>query len=79
MTDQLQQFLAANALIVTCEQIVGDGLLPEAEEQVMRLLIAKCCKAFEIPSIAERVPANDTSFDSQLDLITRVLNADGAL
>jgi len=51
---ELQQLLAASALLVTCEKIAGSGVLPEHEEQDLRRLIARACKAFEIPTIAER-------------------------
>ncbi|MDB5584848.1 MAG: hypothetical protein JWR80_10024 [Bradyrhizobium sp.] len=53
----LRELLAASALITTCEKIAGSGFLPEADEQALRLVIAKACKAFEFPSIAERGPS----------------------
>lgn len=50
----LQQLLAASAMIVSLEKIAAAGVLPEAEEQKIRVLIIQACRAFEIPSIAER-------------------------
>jgi hypothetical protein len=50
----LQQLLAASALLVTCERLVGTGKLPEADEQELRMLIVRVCRAFDIPTIAER-------------------------
>lgn len=58
MTNQLQQLLAASALLVTCERLVGSGRLPEDEEKNLRLLIVRVCRAFEIPTIAEREYSN---------------------
>jgi hypothetical protein len=50
----LQELLAATALIVTCEKIAASGVLSEQDEQALRLILAKACRTFEIPSIAER-------------------------
>lgn len=76
MTNQLQQLLAASALIMKCKTIVASDWLPEAEEQDLRILLAKCCKAYGMLSIAERTtPANDSSFDAQLILVSQALNA----
>lgn len=50
----LQQLLAASALIVTLERIASSGILPENEEMNVRILICRACRVFEIPSIAER-------------------------
>lgn len=76
MQPSLQQLLAASALIVTCERLVASGALAETEEQNLRVLIAKCCRAFEISSIAERPePANDSDFDARLALVAQALNA----
>lgn len=58
MTNSLQQLLAASALLVTCEKIAGSGRLPEAEEKDLRILIVRVCRAFEIPTIAEREYSN---------------------
>lgn len=54
----LTELLAASALIVTCESICASGMLPEEEERDIRILIAKCCRAFNVPSIAERSQLN---------------------
>lgn len=72
----LQQLLAASALIVTCEKIVASGRLPETDEQNLRQLIARCCRAYQIPTVAERAStvANDTDFDAQLVLVASALN-----
>lgn len=50
------QRLAVAALVGECEAIVGSGLLSEPAERSLRLLIARTCSAFEMPSIAEREP-----------------------
>lgn len=71
MTANLQQLLAASALIVKCEKICALGALPESDEQTLRFLIAKVCKAFEIPCLAER-PAN-TNADPDMQLSAVVL------
>jgi hypothetical protein len=59
MTATLQQLIAASALITTCEKILRSGVLPEGDEQNLRELIVKCCRAFEIAPLAEcAVPAS---------------------
>ncbi len=50
----LQQLLAASALIVTLERIASRGILPDNEEADIRVLICRACRAFDIPTIAER-------------------------
>ncbi len=50
----LQQLLAASALIVTCERLCALGVLPEADERNLRTIIVQACKAFEITPLAER-------------------------
>jgi hypothetical protein len=62
MTTSLQQLLAASALIVTCERIASSGILSEDEEASIRRLICRACRAFEIPTIAER-PAEPRVFE----------------
>lgn len=62
MPPSLQQLLAASSLIVTCERIVALGVLPEAEEQKLRDLIVKACKAFEMPTVCERRTDNVVPF-----------------
>jgi hypothetical protein len=52
----LNELLAASALIVTCEKLCALGELPEADEQNLRVLILKACKAFEIAPLVERSP-----------------------
>jgi hypothetical protein len=54
MTLPLHQLVAASALVTTCEKLCASGVLPEADEQNLRELIVKCCRAFEISTIAER-------------------------
>lgn len=55
-TASLQQLLAASALIVQLERIASSGILPENDEADVRRLICRACRAFEIPTIAERMP-----------------------
>ena len=50
----LQQLLAASALVMTLERIASSGVLPEQEEQDIRLLICRACRVFEMPTVAER-------------------------
>ena len=50
----LQQLLAASALIITLERIASSGILPENDEADIRRMIVRACRAFEIPTIAER-------------------------
>lgn len=59
MTVTLQQLLATSALIVTLERIASSGVLPERDEAEARMLIVRCCRAFDIPTIAERIPTLD--------------------
>lgn len=66
MTANLQQLLAASALVVKCEKLCGSGVLPESDEQTLRFLIVKVCKAFEIPTIAERPANNNADMDAQI-------------
>lgn len=54
MAENLQQLLAASALLVSAERIASSGILPESEEAELRLLICRVCRAFSIPTIAER-------------------------
>lgn len=54
MTANLQQLLAASALIVTCERLASSGILPDEQEAEIRVLICRACRAFEIPTVAER-------------------------
>lgn len=69
----LQELLVASALITTCESICTKGLLPESEEQNLRELIARCCRAFNVPSIAERVQSNvvDIEYARMVEAVTR--------
>lgn len=50
----ITELLAASALITTLERICSSGVLSDADEQDARLLIARSCRAFELPTIAER-------------------------
>lgn len=65
----LQQLLAASALVVKCEKLCASGVLPESEEQTLRYLIIKVCKAFEIPTIAERPANNNADMDAQIGAV----------
>lgn len=59
MTATLQQLMAASALVVTLERIASRDILPADEEASVRLLICRACRAFEIPTIAERPIAEE--------------------
>lgn len=50
----LQELLAASAIIVSLERIASSGILPEGQETEIRLLICRACRAFSIPTVAER-------------------------
>ena len=52
--DILHQQLAASSLIVFCEKIAGSGNLPEPDEITLRELIVKVCRAYDMPTVAER-------------------------
>lgn len=52
--DDLQQLLAASALITRLEAICSAGILPLAEEISTRELIVKAAKAFKFNTQAER-------------------------
>jgi len=54
MTTSLTQLMAASAAILTLERLASSGLLPEHEEQNIRLLALRVGKAFELDSKAER-------------------------
>lgn len=58
MTANLQQLLAASALLVSAEKIASMGVLPENEEAELRRLIIRVCGAFAIPTLAERGESN---------------------
>lgn len=62
----LQQLLAASAAVVTLEKIASSGVLPESEEQNVRVLIVRICRTFTFDSIAERV-----EFDNVVSLVDR--------
>lgn len=79
MTLSLLQIVAASALIETIEKQCRDAIHSEQEEMRLRRMVVNACHAFKVPTLAERRPANDSSFDAQLELVASVLNADGAL
>lgn len=54
VTANLQQLLAASNLIVFAERMASSGRLTEEEEKDVRLMVCRVCKAFNIPTIAER-------------------------
>jgi hypothetical protein len=54
MTTPLHQLLAASAMVITLERIASSGVLSDTDEMETRLLIVRACRAFQIPSIAER-------------------------
>lgn len=54
MPQDLTQLLAASVMVLQLERIASSGMLPEDEEAKLRKLICRACRAFDIPSIAER-------------------------
>jgi hypothetical protein len=76
MTDNLQHRLAASALISTLERICSSGVLSPEDECDARLLIARSCRAFSIPTIAERViQVGDHDEERILDLVREEMSA----
>lgn len=69
MTPTLQHLLAASALIETLEKQCATGLHTEQEEMRLRILIARACRAFELPSISER------EFSNVISLVGREMRA----
>lgn len=70
MHSDLQQLLAASALIITLERIASSGVLSHADERDARLLICRACRAFSIPSIAER-PSNVIDLETATEALVR--------
>lgn len=58
----LQELLAASAMASALQKIISSGILPEAQEMDLRLLVVRSCRAFAIPTIAE-VPAEPLRFE----------------
>lgn len=77
MTNRLQQLLAASALVVFCERLAREGKLAERDETFLRELTVKVCRAFEIPTLAERPVANSNNDpDYQLASVAGVMKED---
>lgn len=49
----LTHLMAASAMATALQKICCSGVLPEAEEQNLRVLVVRSCRAFQIPTIAE--------------------------
>lgn len=71
----LNELWAASALIVTCEKLISSGKLSEVDERNLRLLIARCCRAFNVPSIAERPIDDDLTYARMVEAVTREMGA----
>lgn len=73
----LQQLLAVSALLTHCEGLVASGVLPEAREADLRVLIVRVSRAFGMPTISERSPAppanSNETVERQLAAITAVM------
>ncbi|QPF86993.1 hypothetical protein IC762_12135 [Bradyrhizobium genosp. L] len=76
--DNLQQILAASAMITTLERICSSGVLSERDESETRLMIYRACKAFSLPSVAERTSSNviqigdhDIEYRQTIEAVTR--------
>jgi hypothetical protein len=61
VTASLQQLLAASNLLVFAERMASSGRLSEQEEADVRLMIVRVCKAFDIPTLAERPIKQDSA------------------
>jgi 6,7-dimethyl-8-ribityllumazine synthase len=57
----LQQLLAASNLLVFAERMASSGRLSEEEEKEVRVMIVRVCKAFDIPTVAERAIERDSA------------------
>lgn len=79
MTATLQQLVAASALITKCEKLCAQGLLPESDEQTLRYLLTKVCRAFEIPTLAERPANSNANPDQQLSLVAQEMGRGDSL
>lgn len=55
----LLQIVAASALVETLEKQCRDGIHSEPEEMRIRSLVVRACRAFEMPTIAERTAPAD--------------------
>lgn len=69
-------------LVGVCEGIAGSGLLNEDTEKLLREYIADACKAFGIPSVAERPSArviqigdHDPEYAQTIDIVRVVMGA----
>lgn len=80
----LQELLAASTLIVTCEKLIALGRLPEQDEQALRIILVKVCRAFQMPTIAERDPErsnvvsigdHDPEYRRTIETVTREIRS----
>lgn len=69
MSANLQQLLAASACIVSLERIASSGVLPESDEAQVRQIICRACRAFQIPTLAERPANSNADLDAQLGAV----------
>lgn len=53
MTATLSQLMAASAMATALQRICSQGVLPVEQEQDLRILVVRSCRAFDIPTIAE--------------------------
>jgi hypothetical protein len=65
----LKHLLAARQMIKVLERIASSGILPEADEAEIRQLICRACRAFEIPTLAERPANGNADMDAQIDAV----------
>lgn len=79
MTATIQQLFAVCVLLTKCEKICAAGVLPEQDEQMLRFLIAKVCRTFEIPTLAERPANQNANPDQQLSLVAQEMERGDSL
>jgi hypothetical protein len=76
----LQELLAVSAMVTSCEQIVAAGVLPEAREAELRILIVRVSRAFGMPTVSERTPtpAANTNYtiERQLAAIREAISSE---
>lgn len=78
MTTDLQQILAASALITKLERIASSGVLSLEDEIDARELIVKAARAFQFDTLAERpLPSNVIDLDTAAQAMVRREMADG--
>jgi hypothetical protein len=63
---ELQQLLAASALITKLERIASSGVLSLEDEIDARLLIVRAAQAFQFDTLAERPAAEIISINGEM-------------